>query len=110
MAIMKDGWQDDEGVLQAIDDTLLAIAPHIDDLLSKLFDYKSLPTTEPDVILFGVIGPYVMAFKESRDFGEVVKDAHHRGMASILGDPAVTAVLQSMAGRGMDALARRSSK
>tara|TARA_R110002020_G_scaffold432573_3_gene642608 strand:+ start:1289 stop:1612 length:324 start_codon:yes stop_codon:yes gene_type:complete len=107
---MKAGWQDDEGVLQAIDDTLLAIAPHVDDLLEKLFDYKSLPTTEPDVILFGVIGPYVMSFRDHRDLGEGVKDAHHRGMSAILSDPAVTTILQSMAGRGMDALARRSSK
>jgi len=106
---MRDEWQQDEGVIQAIDDCLMTMAVHVDDVLSRLFQYKSLPTPEPDIILFGVIGPYIMNYNQSRINGEPPSDAHHRGMAAVLGDPAIAAVLQSMASRGMDAVVRRQN-
>lgn len=106
---MKSEWQTDEGVIQAIDDLFLATAPHMDDLLSKLFAYKSLPTTEPDIILFGVVGPYLMAYRDSRVNGEPPQDSHHRGVAQVLGDPAIAAILRGMAQRGMDAVVSRSN-
>lgn len=106
---MNGAWQEDEGVIQAIDDLFLATAPHMDDLLSKLFAFKSLPTTEPDIILFGVIGPYLMAYRDSRVNGESPHDSHHRGVAQVLGDPAIAAILRGMAQRGMDAVVSRRS-
>ena len=104
---MNEAWKDDEDTIQAIDDAILALSHHVDDVLSKLHPFKTLPAAEPDILLFGVVGPYVMHYAHARHNGEVPTDAHHRGVAAILGDPAVNAVLQSMASRGMDALINR---
>ena len=105
---MNEAWKDDEATVQAIDDCLLSISDHVDDVLSRLHRFKNLPATEPDILLFGVLGPYIMSYAHSRQLvGETPFEAHHRGVAAILSDPAVTAVLQNMASRGMDAIVRR---
>lgn len=98
---MESDWATDPGVIQAIDDALMALKPHVDDVLNRLLIHTSLPAQEADLLLFGVLGNFCAGYHQARLEHEPPSDAWHRGLAAVLGNESVGRMLRSLTERGV---------
>jgi hypothetical protein len=91
---MEKSWIEDDSLVEAIDDLLLNLQPHLDHVLDRALAHVSIPSQDPDIMLFGVLGNFVAGYSLSRSEGETSSDAYHRGLAAVLSNETVANLLR----------------
>ena len=106
---METTWLEDDSLIEAIDDLLLNLQPHLDIVLDKMLPHVSIPSQDPDIFIYGVIGNFVAGYSLSRNENESTSDAYHRGLAAVLSNEMVGKLLKKYASAKVDTMVQGRS-